>query len=401
MTTLISLLLLAQVEPFAIESKKATPEIRAEIRKLDAIRVKAFDRAAEALAAKLPEEWRVVLRALDAADADAARFSPHKGFPAETSSPAELVVEIRYFAEYFASGLLRSEETLRHEMVHAVMRLDLGKERYQKLPKWLREGVAVHLAGQTASKLIYELATGARAAGPEKMIDGLEDADHNLGDYPEDGLAIEYLYSIAGKDTGPRLEDALREGVSYRDAIQTLAKRTFDEFLAGARDFALSAVRKVVEKHASELELLRQILQKNPDCGPESERFLKTYPESPFRSSVLYYRAKAAGDDGLPHYAAFIASAREPGGMAGLIDDAQLRRARLLAKKDRKAEALSEYAEILRWHVGSSIAGDALYEWGFLLRSSDDAQAAALLRRALQVFPKHKSAGRAKELLAD
>jgi hypothetical protein len=399
--TALALAIALQVEAFDIQSRKATPEIRAAIAKLDAIRVDAFMKAVAAVAAKLPEEHEVLLKALDACDPDPAKFSPHKGFPAETSSRAEVIIEIRYYVEYFASGLLRSEETLRHEMVHAVMRLDLGKERYQKLPKWLREGIAVHLAGQTGSKLIYELATGARAADPERMIDGLEDPDHNLGDYPEDGLAIEYLFSILGKDAGPRLEDVLREGVPYREAIQSLTKRSFDEFLAGAREYSLSAVRKVVAKHKEELALFRRILEKNPDCGPECEQFLKSHPGSPFRSSVLYYRAKGAGDDGLPHFDAFIASAREPGGMAGLIDDAQLRKARLLARKGRTAEALAEYGEIIRWHVGSSIAGDALYEWGLLLHSSDAARAAALLKRALQSFPKHKSAARAKELLGE
>jgi hypothetical protein len=49
------LLVLLQVEPIKIDSKKATPEIRAAIGKLDAIRVDAFTKAVAAIEARTPD----------------------------------------------------------------------------------------------------------------------------------------------------------------------------------------------------------------------------------------------------------------------------------------------------------------------------------------------------------
>jgi hypothetical protein len=395
------LLPLLQVEPIKIDSKKATPEIRAAIGKLDAIRVDAFTKAVAAIEARIPEEHKVILKAIDAVDPDPAKFERHTGFSVETSSVSDVEVEIRFFVEYFANGMLRPEETLRHEMVHAAMRLDLGQETYRKIPKWLREGIAVHLAKQTSSKLAYQLALSTYATEPEKLVDGLADDNHSLDDYAEDGLAIEYLLSLAGKDGLARLEDKLREKSPYKDAIAALTQKPFDKFEAGAKEYALKAVRELAAKHKAELDLYREILVKNPTGGPECDRFLRTYSKSPFRSAVLYFKAKGAGDEGLPHFEKFIASAREPGGMAGLIDDAMLRRARLLVKKGKSAEASTQYAEIVMWHVGSGSADDALFEWGILLHPTDRARAIPLLRRALAISPKHKLAEEAKKLLAE
>lgn len=401
MLILAGLLAFIQVEPFKIESKKITPEIRKEIATLDALRVDALTKALEAVGARLPGEHRILLKAVDAVVPDPAKFTLHKGFSAETSTLASGDVEIRFHVEYFVNGLLHPEETLRHEMVHAVMRLDLGKEKYGKLPKWLREGIAVHVAGQTARKLIYQLTLGEFAADPEKMMNGIEDAEHTLNDYPEDGLAIEHFLALAGADALSRLEEALRDGTPYREAMAALAKVSFDQFAAGAKERALKAVRELAERHKEELELFLVILKKNAESGAECGRMLKSFPKSPFRSATLYYRAKAAGDDALPHFEAFIASAREPGGMPGLIDEAMLRRARLFSKKNRQGDALAHYADIVKWHVGSGVADDALYEWGILLFPSDRAKAAPLLKRAVEIAPKHRLAERARKLLGE
>ena len=394
MSSLLLIALALQVEPFAVAAKKATPEVLKEVARLDGIRQEAFDHGVKLLGAKLPEKWRVVLEIVDGADPDPTKFKRHSGLTAETWSESDAVVKIRFYVEYFVNGLGRPESTFRHEMIHAVMRLDLAREKYSKVPKWLREGIAVFGANQVQDKLWHELSQAKTAAQPDRLIDGLEDSDHNLSDYVEDGLAAAILKL-------PVLEEALRNGKTYKEAVEAASGEPFDAFVARAKDRALEEIRKVAEEHKNALALYIQVANKNADSGPECERFLAEHPKSPLRSAVLYYRAKAAKDDGLARFDEFLKSAREPMGKTDFIDDANLRRARLLVKQVKRAEAEAVYAELVRWHVGSPAAVDALYEWGLLAYPSDRDRATGLLKRALEVDPKHRLAAKAKQAVGE
>jgi hypothetical protein len=393
-TSLLVLALALQVEPFAVAAQKATPEILKEAARLDGIRQEAFDHAVKLLGAKLPEKWRIVLEIVDGADPDPAKFKRHSGLMAETWSESDTVAKIRFYAEYFVNGLGKPESTFRHEMIHAVMRLDLAREKYSKVPKWLREGIAVFGAHQVQDKLWHDLSQPKTAAEPERMVDGLEDSDHNLSDYVEDGLAMTLLKL-------PVLEEALRSGKTYKEAVEAAAGEPFDAFVARARERALGEIRKVAAEHKHALALYVQIAAKNAESGPECERFLAEHPKSPLRSAVLYYRAKAAKDDGLPRFDEFLKSAREPMGKSDFIDDANLRRAALLLKQAKRAEAEAVYADLVRWNVGSPAAVDALYAWGLLVYPSDRDRATALLKRALEVDPKHRLAAKATKTIGE
>src|SRR5688572_8404019 len=243
MAVLATLLLLLQVEPFKVESKKITPEISKAIEKLNAIRLEAFEKAKVQLSASLPEKFQVVLEAVDAADADPTKFAKHSGESADTSTRAEGVVRIRFYIEYFANGLGTPESTLRHEMVHAVMRLDFGMEKYRKVPKWFREGVAVFIADQMAEKFNAGLMQPDVARDPEKMLDGLDDADHTLADYWEDAMGIVFLSARPTRGPLWQVLDGLRRGDDFKEAITAVAGGTFEEFVAGARAHAVKALR--------------------------------------------------------------------------------------------------------------------------------------------------------------
>jgi tetratricopeptide (TPR) repeat protein len=279
------------------------------------------------------------------------------------------------------------------------MRIDLRKEPYQKLPKWLREGIAVHLAGQTPGKMAYGFMRKEIANDPGKMIDGLQDADHSLEDYAEDGLAIAHLIEAAGPDALVRLESELRGGLGHREAIEKVTGGRFPDFDSGACAFAERRVKEEAAQRAKELELYRDILDKNEKSRSECEKFLALFPKSSLRSAVLYYAAKSAGDGAIPAYDTFIESARKPGGYAGFIDDALLRKARLLVKAGRVPEAVTVYSHLVYWHVGSGNAVTALYEWGLELFPTAKAKSTPLLQRALEVDPQHRHADQARKLL--
>jgi tetratricopeptide (TPR) repeat protein len=302
--------------------------------------------------------------------------------------------------EYFANGLLHQpEETFRHEIVHAVMRLDLGREPYRKLPKWLREGVAVHVARQTAGKLTQSLMQRRFALEPEKLIDGLEDKEHDLDDYTEDALGVAYLLRSAGSDALLKLGAELRNGKDYREAIAAVANQAFPKFVAGAREFSLAILKEETGKLRKELDLYRVILEKNDQSKAECDSYLASFPESPLRSAVLYYAAKSAGDEALPAFDAFIESALKPDGYPAMIDDAMMLKARQLVKKGRTSEAFDVYSDLVKWHVGSPHAVTALYEWGVELFPTARDKAMPLLHRALEIAPRHALAERAKKLL--
>ena len=399
MTALLCLLLLAQVEPFKIDSKKITPEIRKVIEKLDAIRLDAFEKARLNTAARLPEEYKVILEAVDGAATDPAKFTRHSGATAETSSKDNPIVRIRFYVEYFANGLGTPESTLRHEMVHAVMRLDLGNEKYGKLPKWFREGIAVFIAGQLPDKFAHGMSQATVAKDPETLLDGLEDADHTLADYWEDAMAIVNLSSLPMRGPLWKVIDHVRDGMDYKEAIAAVTGKPFEDFVKDSREHALKSLRAQTAQGRDMYNTYAEIARMNEESGPVCERFLKRWPNVPLRSAVLYYKAKAAKDEGLEAFDEFLASAREPNGKVDFIDDAKLRKARLLAKKGRAKEASELYADLVYWHVGSTVALDALYEWGLLIHP--DAKAVALLKRALEIAPKHKLAEKAKKSLGD
>ncbi len=397
MMALLALALLLQVEPFKIESKKITPEIRKEIEKLNAIRDDAFEKARQNTAAKLPEEYQVILEAVDAADPDPAKFTRHSGVSAETSSKVHPIVKIRFYVEYFANGLGTPESTLRHEMVHAVMRLDLGNEKYGKLPKWLREGIAVFIAGQMPEKFSHGMMQPSVAKDPETLLDGLEDADHDLTDYWEDAMAIVTLSSLPMRGPLWKVIDHVRDGKDYKLAIEIVTGKPFGDFVKDTREQAAKSLRNQTAQGREMYGTYAEIARMNEESGAVCEKFLQKWPKAPLRSAVLYYRAKAAKDEGLAAFDEFLASAREPHGKVDFIDDAKIRKARLLVKKNRAKEAAELYADIVYWHVGSPVAIDALYEWGLLIQP--DPKSAAILKRALEIAPKHRLADKAKKLV--
>ena len=395
MAVLAALLLLLQVDPFKVDSKKITPEVTKSIEKLDAIRNDAFEQAKRQLSATLPAKFQIILDAVDAADPDPAKFTRHSGVSADTSSRAEGIVRIRYYVEYFRNGLGTPESTLRHEMVHAVMRLALGNEKYRTVPKWFREGTAVFIAGQMDEKFNTGVMQPETARQPGKMVDGLEDDDHGLDDYWEDAMAIVFLSERPMRSPISEVLTGMREGKDFKDAIAAVAGGTYGDFVAGAYDHALKSLRARTIGMKTMLSTYSTIAQQNEKSADLCQIFLEKWPKSPLTSAVLYYKAKSASSDAIARFDDFIASAYGPDGKVDFIDDAKIRKARLLAKEKKTKEAAAVYSDLVYWHVGSHAAVDALYEWGLLEKRIP------LLKRALELEPKHRLAEQARKAMGD
>lgn len=90
------------------------------------------------------------------------------------------------------NGKADPEQELRHELVHAVMRTHVG-ERHEGIPRWFRERIAVHFAGQGEAKLDEHFAERETALDPAKLTDGVPEAELNAGDYPEAYLRVLWM----------------------------------------------------------------------------------------------------------------------------------------------------------------------------------------------------------------
>lgn len=377
-----------------VETKKyaASPAVAAFVQQIPALKQNAFRRLGDALQVKA-DPSKVIVRITDAVAWDASRWVVHDGTAMETYSRSETVF-IDVYAEYLVIGAEDPARRFEHEVVHAVMRLDLGA-RYADVPTWLREGMAVHLAGQTEGRMRYMLMMETYARDPSRLVNGLG-GTHTFADYVEDALAVEYLLL---KITLPELERKLREGKEYLP----------DGFEAGAREYALKRLQAwrddVNRDYVALLDLVAG--QRWKEVEESCRRFLKHHEASYLRSPVSYYLARAlfeqgSFDEALCAFEAFRRTVRGGEGMSGLLDDAKVREALCLRRLKKLEAAAERLRQVVHDHVDSSELPRAAYLLGFTLKDlgrTEDAK--QVLRKALESFPGQPMADEARRALGD
>src|SRR3990172_7542199 len=146
---------------------------------------------------------------------------------------------IEFRAEAFLSGARDLRLTLCHELVHALMRRHMSSGDYSDVPKWVREGLAVTLAGQTNEKLYRQLFE--HPVAPENEILGLATAEREakLDQYFEYALAFNYLDRQPARTSATRaIARRLMEGEDVYRAIALETGLSRDDIFRGARDHA-------------------------------------------------------------------------------------------------------------------------------------------------------------------
>lgn len=389
------LILLCVQDDLRLETKKydAHPVVSAFAKQIPALKQSAFKRICEALDAGSVDCSKIVVRITDAVPRDAPKWFLHDGTAMETYSRSGTVF-IDVYAEYLAVGAEDPLRRLEHEMVHAVMRLDLGA-RYADVPTWLREAIALHLAGQTESRIRYMLMLEPYARDPLQLVDGLG-GKHSFVDYVEDALAVEYLLQ---KTTPADLERNLREGKKYLP----------DDFEAGAREHALRRLKAYRDDANRDYVAMLDLVGRRQwrDTVAACERFLKQYEASYLRSPVRYYLARAkfelgAYEEALAAFEAFRATATDGKGMTGLVDDAKVNEALCLRHLKKLEAAVERLQQVVFDHVDSPELPRAAYLLGLALKDlGRDAEARAILQKALESFPEEPTAAEAKKALKD
>src|SRR5690606_35535825 len=97
------------------------------------------------------------------------------------------------YTEHVGDGAEDHPSRIVHELKHAAFR-DVMGQAYLDLPKWVREGLAVYGAEQLEDRLAA-IVGGETFSGrdPRKLLDGIDDADHDTNDYLEDAAAFLWL----------------------------------------------------------------------------------------------------------------------------------------------------------------------------------------------------------------
>ncbi|MFQ5702145.1 MAG: hypothetical protein ACE5HU_09895 [Acidobacteriota bacterium] len=148
------------------------------------------------------------------------------------------VIELRL--EPILSRRVDFTSLLIHEMTHAVMSAGMGPT-YARLPVWLREGIAVRVAGESDSRL--DRAISVTRLRPVTMLAArLRTTRHSTIDYGIDGYAVRQLEKLIGENGLPRLVRCLITEGTWPGCLESLTGLTPDQFEAQA----LSSVRSVI-----------------------------------------------------------------------------------------------------------------------------------------------------------
>ncbi len=152
---------------------------------------------AERLGLAVPDPPGVLVRFEDTTAAAAKRGDRGSTYTVGIGGrPVEVMV---FYTEFVVLWPQDFGERLVHEVKHAVMRGAMG-QAYLDLPRWIREGLAMHAAGQAEGRAA-QIVSNAVFAGqdPTKIVDALDSPRRDYDDYLVDGLAVEWL---AGRRPG-------------------------------------------------------------------------------------------------------------------------------------------------------------------------------------------------------
>lgn len=266
---------------------------------------------------------------------------------------SEEVHRVILFAEYFLSGDSDLPTVLTHELVHAVMRERMGSRRYERLPHWIREGLAVHVADEGRRHLRRTLLA---CQDVDALLTGLMGRERSLRMYPYAYLGIDFIRERGEENALRRFAVGLVEGKHPRALIRTLTGLEWSRFTRELRGYA----RKRIENEAQGLSAIRAARRlyrrgRYERARPAFESFVETYPESAFVPTARYYAArclfkKRRYDEAEAGFARCI---EEDIGYSGWIDECYLFRGIALHERERNMEAVETLRTYLDFHAYS------------------------------------------------
>ena len=204
---------------------------------------------------------------------------------------------------FYTEHIVVSEEDFRsrvvHELKHAAFRDVMGLA-YLDLPKWMREGLAVYGAEQFDDRF-GALVGGETFSGrdPRKLLDGIDDPDHNTNDYLEDAAAFRWLESCK-KGAVHSFCKRLLAGEDYVGLFEELSGKPMREALDTAAEYALKLVNERLGDGEASYIKIRDADFKNSrstDWGTKTgvalyKDWLKAHPDHPLAPNARYRLGK-------------------------------------------------------------------------------------------------------------
>ncbi|MBI3272896.1 MAG: tetratricopeptide repeat protein [Planctomycetes bacterium] len=388
---------------------EADPRLRAILDAVPQARARAFQAVNERLALPYQDKGAILLRFRDSLDLSQRILvrGPGETFTTgadPTAGSARIVVT--GMVEFLLADPGSLETELTHELTHAVLRERMGA-RYEGLPLWVREGLALWTAGQGPARVRYFLGRTEFLERPEGMLSNLAD-QNGRANYPEAFLAFDYLEALRGEAGVRQFVATLLSGKPWGGSLSEVSGQNWEAFQAGLRahaprafarlaDPGLPAYRALValrtgldtpEGAAAMLEAARRFAELQADsCHSRSARMWEGRAllrlERRAEARNCFERVAAAG-----------------GPFCDFEDDAIAEVGRLaVAEQDHEA-ALRTFQRIVDEHPDSRHLGEALYRCGLCLdRLGRRAEARPLLLKALASFPKAALAAEARAAL--
>jgi TolA-binding protein len=260
---------------------------------------------------------------------------------------------VELFAEYFLSGDSDLPIVLTHELVHAVMRERMGQRAYERLPHWIREGLAVHVADEGERHLRRTLIATENV---DKLLTGLMGRERELIMYPYAYLGVDYLQEKGGENALRRFVKGLVAGQHPRAMVKRITELEWPEFLKRLRGFARKRVQSEAKGLGDIRAALRQYRRGRYTRAREAlEAFTKKYAGSAFAATARYYAARCLFKSGSYEEAeaAFAHCIEKDLGYSGWIDECYLFRGIALHEQERDDEAIETLTTYLDLHAYS------------------------------------------------
>ncbi|MCZ7604503.1 MAG: tetratricopeptide repeat protein [Planctomycetota bacterium] len=269
-----------------------------------------FQAALKRMPREVADAWKILKRTLgvDLKGAQVVFEFRDKGFVRDTNRAITETIAVDYkpytriifYTEHVVVSTEDHRSRIVHELKHAAFR-DVMGQAYLDLPKWVREGLAVYGAEQLEDRLAA-IVGGETFSGrdPRKLLDGIDDADHDTNDYLEDAAAFLWLEGrkkgavhafcqrlLKGEDYGKLYAEL--SGLPLREALDTAAAFTLElvEKRMGDAEEQFIRIRDEDFRNGGKAEWVNE-------KGAEQYRaWLKANPDHPLAANCRYRLGKA------------------------------------------------------------------------------------------------------------
>lgn len=351
-----------------------------------------FVAAMRRLPAEVKDSWKILKRTLgvDLKDAHVVFQFEDKGFTRDTNRATTETISVNYepftrmvfYTEHIVLSAEDHRSRIVHELKHAAFR-DVMGQRYLDLPRWVREGLAVYGAEQFEDRLAAIIG-GEVFSGkdPRRVLDGIDDPDHDTSDYLEDAAAFMWLESRK-KGGVHEFCKRLLKGEDYQKLFAEIGGMEYRKAL----DAAAECAKKVVEDRLGDAEESYLSIRDDEFAARRKQTHFDWYKDT----GIKQYRDWLEANGQHP----FAANCRYRLGK-GLIEVGEheegRKQMRLVTELEQVRSSICDDAQhwIARSFDTEKNAEGAKEAWGVLLRDY------SWSRQAIDNKDKHKAAGPVK-----